>query len=295
MEAKLKNSLFYSQHFEDVLLARCFSNITDGFYVDVGAQDEEACSVTRYFYDRGWSGINIEPVAEFAETFKSRERDITICCAVGSEEKVIPMSVSLDSGLSSFNSENAENIKRLGYLIEQRDIQVTRLNSIFEKLGLEQKTFEFLKVDVEGYELNVIMGIDLFRYRPKIILCEVTAPNTSTKTNDYLDLCHAIESYGYKKLNFDGLNQWWCTSENMDELAQRLMLPPGALDPGLITPYEGASAQKKIQKLEEKIQKSEEELGETTLKLNAIYSSSINKLIRALRNTRSVLKRRGSG
>ena len=45
------DSEFYSQNFEDVFLARCFAGITDGFYIDVGAQHEEVDSVTRHFYE----------------------------------------------------------------------------------------------------------------------------------------------------------------------------------------------------------------------------------------------------
>src|SRR2546423_10649850 len=51
----------YAQNFEDVILARVFSGCTDGFYVDVGAGDPLNLSVTKWFYDLGWDGINIEP------------------------------------------------------------------------------------------------------------------------------------------------------------------------------------------------------------------------------------------
>jgi len=271
----VSNSTFYSQNFEDVLLARCFSQVEHGFYIDVGAQDEEVCSVTRYFYEKGWSGINIEPVKEFADSFKLRERDSTICCAVGSEEEIIPMSVSIDTGLSSFNTDNAARIEELGFQLETRKIQVRKLDSILEDLGIAQKLFEFLKIDVEGYELNVIKGFDLNRYRPKIILCEVTKPNTSTKTKEFVPLCRAIESYGYHRLHFDGLNQWWCLSDLKNEFAKHFALPPGALDSGLITPYGGTSARKKILDLAEKLDESNQKLEEATLKLDAIYRSGI--------------------
>jgi FkbM family methyltransferase len=285
----MSSSAFYSQNFEDVLLARCFSQVKHGFYIDVGAQDEEVCSVTRYFYEKGWSGINIEPVTEFADSFKLRDRDLTICCAVGSEEEIIPMSVSLDSGLSSFNTENAAHIKELGFQLETRKIQVRRLDSILEDLGIAQKIFEFLKIDVEGYEFNVIKGFNLNQYRPKIILCEVTKPNTSTKTEEFVPLCRTIESYGYHRLHFDGLNQWWCLSDLKDEFAKHFELPPGALDSGLITPYGGTSTRKKILDLAEKLDESNQKLEEATLKLDAIYRSRSWKITRILRNFRSVL------
>ena len=54
----------YAQNQEDVLLRREFPDCTNGFYIDVGANDPVWDSVTKHFYDRGWHGINIEPGLE---------------------------------------------------------------------------------------------------------------------------------------------------------------------------------------------------------------------------------------
>ncbi len=51
----------YAQNQEDVLLNRVFQGLSDGFYIDVGANDPVVDSVTKLFYDRGWTGINVEP------------------------------------------------------------------------------------------------------------------------------------------------------------------------------------------------------------------------------------------
>jgi FkbM family methyltransferase len=288
---------FYSQNFEDVILARCFSNIEQGFYLDVGAQSEEADSVTRYFYDRGWNGINIEPVKEFADSFKRRDRDITICCAAGSEEKLMSMSVSLNSGLSSFSAVNAKNTQQLGLESEHRNIQVRTLDSILESLGIREMTFEFLKVDVEGFELDVIRGFNLRCYRPKVILCEVTEPNTMIKTADFIDICQAIESHDYQKVHFDGLNQWWCAAECGDELQKHFLLPPCIFDSTLITPYAGTLARRQIDGLSKELHEANQRLHSTTAELinaystiDSIYASRSWKAIRLLRKFMSSFK-----
>ena len=54
----------YAQNFEDVMLARAFGDRRDGFYIDVGACFPDVASVTRHFYDLGWNGVNVEPMAE---------------------------------------------------------------------------------------------------------------------------------------------------------------------------------------------------------------------------------------
>jgi len=68
----------YARNCEDVLLNRVFGGVTDGFYVDIGAGHPSEGSVTKWFYDRGWSGINIEPGDLFAELCDARPRDVTL-------------------------------------------------------------------------------------------------------------------------------------------------------------------------------------------------------------------------
>ena len=66
----------YSQNFEDVMLWRALKHIKNGFYIDVGANHPEEDSVTKSFYENGWSGINIEPEKEFYELLEEgRESD----------------------------------------------------------------------------------------------------------------------------------------------------------------------------------------------------------------------------
>ena len=68
----------YAQNREDVLLARVFHDVKAGFYVDVGANDPEHCSVTKHFYDLGWRGINFEPGRVFEKLAAARPRDINL-------------------------------------------------------------------------------------------------------------------------------------------------------------------------------------------------------------------------
>ena len=112
---------FYSQNFEDVMLERCFADIDHGYYIDVGAQHEEYDSVTKYFYDKGWSGINIEPLPEWCQSFNHRERDIVIQCAAGSENKVLKMNAVPNTGLSSLSPINTKCIEEAGMQLEKRD------------------------------------------------------------------------------------------------------------------------------------------------------------------------------
>ena len=74
----------YAQNFEDVVLNRVFHAVQQGRYIDIGAYDPVVDSVTKHFYDRGWSGVNVEPVTRFHEKFvATRPRDWNINSAVG--------------------------------------------------------------------------------------------------------------------------------------------------------------------------------------------------------------------
>src|SRR4051794_31355449 len=92
----------YSQNAEDVRLWRVFSKIDNGFYVDIGAADPSVGSVSRIFYDHGWSGINVEPSPAFDELSAVRERDVNLQIAVGESEGPSRIFVTYpDLGLST--------------------------------------------------------------------------------------------------------------------------------------------------------------------------------------------------
>jgi hypothetical protein len=287
---------FYSQNFEDVMLARCFSDRSQGFYIDVGAQHEEVESVTKHFYEAGWSGVNIEPVKEFAETFKCRKRDIIVCCAAGAQESTDTLAISLRTGLSTFNRSNAAKANAMGHIEESREISIRKLDDILLDLGYETLSFEFLKIDVEGFELDVLEGIDLRRYRPEIILCEVTEPNTSQKSSNYAKICEKVEAFNYHPIYFDGLNQWWCTSEKRYQHSPYFSLPPGVFDSTDITPYAGFDCRKQLRHSEKQTKEAQRQLVEAQQQLAAdamqidraiVSRNAIQKEINAIKSSRS--------
>ena len=83
-EHKIQDTFIsYAQNFEDVLLNRVFRDKLDGLYIDIGALHPTFDSVTRAFYDRGWSGINIEPIQDFYNAIcQERPRDINLNIAI---------------------------------------------------------------------------------------------------------------------------------------------------------------------------------------------------------------------
>ena len=97
----------YAQNYEDVILWRALRDVERGFYVDVGAADPEEWSVTRAFYDRGWSGINVEPLDEYFDRLtKDRPRDTNLKVAVGREAGLRTLHAIRGTGLSTLDPQD---------------------------------------------------------------------------------------------------------------------------------------------------------------------------------------------
>jgi FkbM family methyltransferase len=216
----------YAQNYEDVILWRALRDVENGFYVDVGAADPEEWSVTRAFYDRGWSGINVEPLDDYFDKLtKARPRDTNLKVAVGKESGVRTLHTIPETGLSTFDPEIALRQQAAGLQIQETVVPVLTLGKILEHCG--GPIFHFLKIDVEGAEAEVVEGLDLERFRPWIIVIEATEPVSRVSTREKWE--HGIASHRYSFAYFDGLNCFYVADE-MPELKARLGVPPNVFD-----------------------------------------------------------------
>ena len=107
----------YAQNYEDVTLRRAFPDIDTGFYVDVGAYDPVFDSVTKWFSDTGWSGINIEPNPERLRLLEAqRPRDINLGCAIGERAGTMPFYMFNGDGLNTIVPEVMQEVGGDGFL-----------------------------------------------------------------------------------------------------------------------------------------------------------------------------------
>ena len=231
----------YAQNFEDVMLERLFADVKSGFYIDVGAWDPKIHSVTQHFYDRGWRGVNVEPIPYRHQLFlEIRPEDLNLNNAVGLEAGRLRFyECPEDSALSTLDEVTAANIRQRGLTIEEYDVDVIPLADIFDKVSRTE--IEFLKIDIEGFEDRILNNFDLRTYRPRALIVESTKPATRPSGFDRFDEVDAWSSWeasvlsqGYVFAHFDGLNRFYLREED-SELAARLKLPPGIFDG--YTPY----------------------------------------------------------
>ncbi|MFC5354278.1 FkbM family methyltransferase, partial [Azospirillum himalayense] len=228
--------LTYAQNFEDVMLERLFKEVQSGFYVDIGAWDPTAHSVTRHFYDRGWRGVNVEPISQRCRLFDAeRSRDINLNKAIGPQPGSMVFFECLEeSYLSTLNPEVATAMRERGLTVQEHTVEVVTLADIFEVHCPE--TVDFLKIDVEGFEGELLKSFDLTRYRPRALVVEATIPSTAPSGFDHLDEIGTWQGWepdvlaqGYQLVHFDGLNRFYLRSEDVG-LARRLALPPCIFD-----------------------------------------------------------------
>lgn len=108
-EGKTANEIWYAQTGEDRRLVELLGARDSGFTSMLGAWEPERDSVTKWFYDRGWHGINIEPVPYYhALLERERPRDVNLCVAVTDRVASATMTVTTGTGLSTLAKENAD-------------------------------------------------------------------------------------------------------------------------------------------------------------------------------------------
>lgn len=216
----------YSQNMEDVLLWRALKEVEAGFYIDVGAADPEEYSVTRAFYDRGWSGINIEPLGDYFQRLtEQRTRDQNIRAVLGAKSGIARLNAIPGTGLSTLDDGVAEKHKAAGWEISTEFVPRLTLTSLMEERG--DAPIHFLKIDVEGAERSVLEGADLGRFRPWVIVVEATAPLSPEDTRrEWEDL---LVSQRYSLAIFDGLNCFYVAEEH-PELIEKFSVPANVFD-----------------------------------------------------------------
>jgi FkbM family methyltransferase len=219
--------LSYAQNFEDVMLRRALKSIGPGFYIDVGAHDPAIDSVTKAFYDLGWRGINLEPVvASYQKLERDRPEDVNLQMALGADAEEARFYEVVGTGLSTMDGAIAlRHARELGFEINNYPVSVDTLTRICEQYA--PTDIHFLKIDVEGAEKAVLLGMDFNRFRPWIVLLEATEPNSQvTNFEDWEDL---LLQAGYEFVYFDGLNRFYLANEHSD-LKSAFEIPPNCFD-----------------------------------------------------------------
>ena len=172
----IKNSS-YAQHGEDILVKSHFEMKKNGFFIDVGAHHPFRFSNTFIFYKRKWRGINIDAKPGTKKLFDFfRPRDINLELGVASVESNLTYYMFDEPALNGFAKELAQSrnskTKEGYHIIDSKDIPVYRLDKILDEHLPANTQIDFLSVDVEGLDLDVLSSNNWSKYRPTIVIAE---------------------------------------------------------------------------------------------------------------------------
>lgn len=206
-------SISYAQQYEDMHLLRCFGDQPTGFYIDAGAGHPIHSNVSFLFYLRGWSGIAVEPnswLSQLSEGVRKRDRNIEALLGAEPGQAIYHL-VDEFHGLSTTVESHADAVrKEYGKSARVFPVPVTTLDHICSKHAPAQ--IDFLKIDVEGAEPQVLQGNDWRRFRPKVILVEALVPITLAPAWDAWE--PMLLQNGYQFALFDGLNRYYVAEEH---------------------------------------------------------------------------------
>lgn len=164
----------YSQNGEDIILSRIFNGKNDGFYVDIGAHHPFRFSNTFLFYNKGWNGINVDATPGSMKLFrKYRSRDINLETAVSKNGGVARFRVFDESALNGFQNSLTESyIKSGNKLVAEINVKTITLKDVFKKHLPKDKTIDFISIDAEDSDYDILRSNDWKLYRPTVVVVE---------------------------------------------------------------------------------------------------------------------------
>lgn len=195
----------YAQDLEDVILYSVLSKyVKKGNYVDIGANDPTKISVTKLFYDRGWQGINFEPLDDMYELLNA-ERIFDKNYDIGLSNEKGELELALKGTGSSFcdNTPGRRTVK-----------SVDTFANVWKEICRNYSDIHFCKIDVEGFEKNVLQGMDFQTFRPWIFVVESTLPGTNISC--HLEWENILIDNGYVFAYEEGINRYYVDSARIN-------------------------------------------------------------------------------
>ena len=190
---------------EDLIISDLTKNIKNGFYVDAGCYHPLHLSNTYLLYKRSWNGINID-ISEFSIKLFNylRPNDVNINSAVSNTEKEI--SFYYQKKLSQLSTiKKAISNERMQGNIKEKKIKSLKLNSILNQSKFKNRQIDFLNIDVEGADFEVLKSLDFTIYEPKIICIEIMEKNIFES-----EIYNFLKDLNYKKI--------WSSKSNFNHI-----------------------------------------------------------------------------
>ncbi len=212
---------YYSQHGEDALLDLIFGDQKEGFFVEVGCIDGRCFSNTLAFEERGWKGICVEAHAGYIDLLKKNRPKSIIChCAAGEADEDAIFYANARGSLSTLDKTQEahfqDNYGPYFSGFEEQEVKKTRLSTLLDAHKIRE--IDILSLDIEGYEVEALKGLDLTRHQPKVLVVE------SDNHQHEMRLDELILPHGYLKSIKMSANIFYVQDEKLGKMLNKKKL-----------------------------------------------------------------------
>lgn len=193
----------YAQCGEDLIIRFVFDSLKIPMptYLDIGAHHPHRLSNTYLFYSAGSKGVNVEPDPELFAGFRdARPRDVNLNIGIGESEDVLRFFVMSTRTLNTFSASEANKLVQEGFRIEKEmEIPVRPVNAILAEYFRDAAP-DFVSIDVEGLDVQILRSFDLMRWRPKVFCVETitySGQGEGQKIPEIAELMNANEYFAF--------------------------------------------------------------------------------------------------
>jgi FkbM family methyltransferase len=202
---------YFAQFGEDRILDTIFHHRSVGHCVEVGANDGITDSMTYHFELLGWNCLLVEPIPDLARKISERRNCIVMNCAASSGEGEASFSIAEEAlGMSGLEltRKQLQAITRAGGTPTEIKVRKKTLDAILEESNFGK--IDFISIDVEGHELEVLKGFTLEKFTPRIVLLEDNSNQTDPTVENYM------KKKGYVIFKRTGVNDWYALESDRE-------------------------------------------------------------------------------
>lgn len=201
----------HAQFGEDRILAAIFAGRAGGWCAEVGAHDGRTGSATLLFEGMGWQCLLVEPNPASVEQIRRHRTGVVRHCAASSAEGEATFYVA--EGVEQMSTVEADRdhlrwIAEVGGSVRETRVRTARLDDLLDEAGFPE--LQFLTIDVEGHELEVLRGLTLERFRPRIVIVEENLGRRESA------VARHMAAHGYVSFKRTGVNDWYARSDDAE-------------------------------------------------------------------------------
>jgi FkbM family methyltransferase len=208
----------HAQFGEDLILAEIFGERSDGYCVEVGANDGRTGSASYLFEKRGWRCLLIEPIPALVEEIREHRACMVVNCAVSNKEGMATLFVAENVEAMStldLTSDRLKWIEQVGGAINEITVRTATLDSLLAEAAFPE--IQFITIDVEGHEMAVLEGLTLEAHRPRIVIIENNSGSDDPRASGSDPrVGRHMSEHGYVHFRRTGVNEWYAHRSDME-------------------------------------------------------------------------------